>query len=100
MELLEKHLAVMNQVFRMTERREIKGEAPTNEEKIFSIYEAHTDIIVKGKKDAEFGHKINLSTGKSNLASELRDSQRQSGRQHALSTDAESSDCQLWSYAA
>ena len=66
-ELLEKHLVVMNQVFRMTERREIKGEAVANEEKIFSIYEAHTDIIVKGKKDAEFGHKINLSTGKSNL---------------------------------
>lgn len=57
----------MEQVYRMAERREIMGENIANEEKIFSIYEAHTDIIVKGKKDAEFGHKINLSTGKSNL---------------------------------
>ena len=37
------------------------------EEKIFSIYEKHTDIIVKGQREVQFGHKVNLGSGKSNL---------------------------------
>ena len=64
---LEKLLPLMHQVYNMTFRREIKGETVSNNEKIFSIYELHTDIIVKGGRDVEFGHKINLSSGKSNL---------------------------------
>lgn len=64
---LEQILPVMQQVFSMTERKEIKGEAVPNDEKLFSIYEQHTDIIVKGGREVQFGHKINLSTGKSNL---------------------------------
>jgi len=51
----------------MTETREVYGESVPNDEKLFSIYEQHTDIIVKGGREVEFGHKINLSTGKSNL---------------------------------
>lgn len=64
---LEKLLPVMQKVYSMTERREIKGETVPNDEKIFSIYERHTDIIVKGGRQVQFGHKINLVTGKSNL---------------------------------
>ena len=64
---LEQVLPVMQQVFSMTERKEIKGEAVPNDKKLFSIYEQHTDIIVKGGREVQFGHKINLSTGKSNL---------------------------------
>lgn len=37
------------------------------EEKIFSIFEQHTDIIVKGGRDSKFGHKVNLATGNSML---------------------------------
>ena len=51
----------------MVECREIKGEIVTNDKKIFSIYELHTDIIVKGGRKVQFGHKINFTTGKSNL---------------------------------
>lgn len=65
--LLGKILPIMQQVYDMTERREIKGEVVPNNEKIFSIYELHTDIIVKGGRDIQFGHKINLASGKSNL---------------------------------
>ena len=36
-------------------------------EKIFSIFERHTDIIVKGSRNVVFGHKTNLTSGKSNL---------------------------------
>lgn len=54
-------------VYAMTHRHEILGEKAPNEEKLFSIYEEHTDIIVKGGREATFGHKINLATGVSSL---------------------------------
>lgn len=54
-------------VYAMTHRHEILGEKAPNEEKLFSIYEDHTDIIVKGGREATFGHKINLATGVSSL---------------------------------
>ena len=47
--------------------KQIKGESVPNDQKLFSIYEQHTDIIVKGSRDVLFGHKVNLATGKSNL---------------------------------
>jgi IS5 family transposase len=64
---LENLLSLMQQVYRMTQQHEINGKKVSNEQKIFSIYELHTDIIVKGSRDVHFGHKINLSSGKSNL---------------------------------
>jgi len=64
---LEDHLAVMRKVFDITKRKELLGEKVPNNEKVFSIYEAHTDIIVKGGREVHFGHKINLAGGKSNL---------------------------------
>ena len=64
---LEALISVMWTVYMMAERKELLKENVPIEEKIFSIYEQHTDIIVKGKREVEFGHKINLGTGKSNL---------------------------------
>lgn len=64
---LERLLPLMEQVYQMTYLKQIKGEQVSNDKKIFSIYELHTDIIVKGGREVQFGHKINLSTGKSNL---------------------------------
>jgi IS5 family transposase len=58
---------IMEKVYGMTERHEVFKEKVPVEEKIFSIYERHTDIIVKGKRDVQFGHKVQLSGGKSNL---------------------------------
>ncbi len=65
---LEQLLPLMEQVYDMTESKEINGESVPNEEKLFSIYELHTNIIVKGSRKVDpiaigFGHKINLSTG-------------------------------------
>jgi transposase, IS5 family len=51
----------------MTYRKEIGGESVPNDQKLFSIYELHTDIIVKGNRKIKFGHKVNVGTGKSNL---------------------------------
>ena len=64
---LEELLPLMEKVYSMTYRRQILGEAVPNDQKLFSIYERHTDIIVKGGRDVLFGHKVNLTTGKSNL---------------------------------
>ena len=66
-EALKELLTVMEIVYSMTERKEILKEKVSVEVKIFSIYKLHTDIIVKGKRDVQFGHKINLGSGKSNL---------------------------------
>jgi len=51
------------------ERRILKGEEVPAEDKIVSIFEDHTDIIVRGKSNCpvEFGHKILLAAGKSGL---------------------------------
>jgi IS5 family transposase len=64
---IEGLIPVMEKVFRMTERREILKEKVPVDDKLFSIYERHTDIIVKGGREAQFGHKVNLGSGKSNL---------------------------------
>jgi IS5 family transposase len=66
-EELVKLLPLMEKVYRMTERREINGEKVPVTDKLFSIYELHTDIIVKGGREVQFGHKVNLGSGKSNL---------------------------------
>ena len=64
---LEKLLPLMYLVYDISYRKEIQGESVPNDEKIFSIYELHTDIIVKGQRDILFGHKINIASGRSNL---------------------------------
>jgi transposase, IS5 family len=64
---LERLLPLMEQVYEMTYSKEIIKRSVPNDEKIFSIYELHTDIIVKGGREVLFGHKINLASGKSNL---------------------------------
>jgi IS5 family transposase len=66
-EELAKLLGLMEQVYDVTYRKEIKGEKVPSEDKLFSIYEQHTDIIVKGQREVLFGHKVNLAAGKSNL---------------------------------
>jgi len=54
-------------VIDQTERRVFQGEKVPATEKIVSIFEEHTDIIVKGSRDVQYGHKLNLSTGRSGL---------------------------------
>lgn len=60
-------LPIMKQVHKMAYDREILDRKVPNEEKIFSIYERHTDIIVKGQRDSKFGHKVDIGTGASSL---------------------------------
>ncbi len=60
-------LELMLQVYDMAYELQIEGNQVPNEKKLFSIFELHTDIIVKGQREVEFGHKVSLATGSSNL---------------------------------
>lgn len=49
-------------VVTQTHRRVIEGEKVPSTEKIVSLFEPHTDVVVKGFRDVQYGHKINLSS--------------------------------------
>lgn len=67
LESLKNFLPTALRIYDISYRHEILGTRVPNEEKIFSIYEPHTDIIVKGSREVQFGHKVNITTGASNL---------------------------------
>ena len=55
-------------VIAQTQRRVIDGERVPAADKIVSLFEPHTDIIVKGQREVQYGHKLTLSSGASGLA--------------------------------
>lgn len=64
---LERDKAIMLQVIEQTKRRVINGESVPADEKVVSFFECHTDIINKGNRDTQFGHKVFFTTAKSGL---------------------------------
>ena len=58
-------------IIEQAQRRALQGEKVPANEKLFSLFEAHTDIIVKGSRDIQYGHKLNLTSGKSGLILDL-----------------------------
>jgi IS5 family transposase len=54
-------------VYDQTFRRVVQGESVPADQKVFSIFEDHTDIIIKDRRDTYYGHKICLTGGASNL---------------------------------
>ena len=52
-------------------RRVLAGEPVPADEKLVSLFEAHADIIVKGSRVVEYGHKLNLTTGRSGMILDL-----------------------------
>lgn len=64
---LQHYMPLVRQVVCQTQRRVIAGESVPAEEKIVSIFEEHTDIIKKDRRDTYFGHKICVTGGSSNL---------------------------------
>ena len=49
-------------VVTQTQRRVVDGEKVPSSEKLVSLFEPHTDVIVKGFRDVQYGHKINMSS--------------------------------------
>ena len=61
------YLPLIARIIDQSERRVLKGEAVPAGEKLVSLFEPHADIIVKGGREVQYGHKLNLATGKSGL---------------------------------
>jgi IS5 family transposase len=59
---LEHYCQLGDQVIDQARRRVLEGEQVPTEEKIYSIFEPHTDLIKRGKQQTpvEFGHKVFL----------------------------------------
>lgn len=64
---LETIIPLAEKVIDQTTRRVVFDETVPASEKIFSIFEPHTDIIIKDRREKFYGHKICLTGGKSNL---------------------------------
>jgi IS5 family transposase len=57
------HKRVMNQ----TRRRVLRGESVPASEKLVSLFEPHAAVIVKGRREVQYGRKLTLSTGRRGL---------------------------------
>jgi len=64
---VEYYKPLVAKVIDQCERRVFRNEKVPASEKIVSIFEPHTDIIIKSRRGTEYGHKINLTTGRSGL---------------------------------
>jgi IS5 family transposase len=64
---LKGFIALTEKIIDQTTRRVIQGEKVPAAEKVVSLFEPHTDIIVKDRRDTLYGHKVCLSGGPSNL---------------------------------
>lgn len=62
-EQLERAVGILGRVINQTDRRVFKNENVPASEKVVSFFEDHTDIIVKKRRETEFGHKIFLAGG-------------------------------------
>lgn len=66
---LAEQLPVMRQVADVARRREFDGEQVPNGDKVFSIFEPHTELIKRGRRSrpVEFGHKVLLTQSREKL---------------------------------
>jgi transposase, IS5 family len=58
---------LLEKVIYQTTKRVIENRSVPSYKKIVSIFEPHTDIIVKDRRETQFGHKIFITSGKSNM---------------------------------
>lgn len=71
---IEHHCGLGLQVINQARRRVLEQQSVPNEQKIFSIFEPHTDLIKRGKvqKPIEFGHKVFLAESARGLITQYR----------------------------
>jgi IS5 family transposase len=69
-----RYCALGDRVIDQTRRRVLLGEQVPTEEKLYSIFEPHTDLIKRGKvlKPIEFGHKVFLAESGGGLITQYR----------------------------
>jgi IS5 family transposase len=73
MKVLDRLKTVMGLTYRVidqTTRRVMMGENVPAEDKVVSLFEPHTDIIKKDRRETFYGHKVCLTVGQSNLVTD------------------------------
>ncbi len=68
---LRLYVGLAGNVISQTERRVLRGESVPATEKIVSIFEPHTSIIVKDRRETLYGHKICLTAGASGIVTDV-----------------------------
>jgi len=68
------YCGLADRVIDQAHRRVLDGEQVPNEQKLFSIFETHTDLIKRGKilKPVEFGHKVFIAESGKGLITQYR----------------------------
>jgi IS5 family transposase len=64
---VDHYLPLIERVIDQTRRRVFAGEVVPAADKLVSLFEPHADIIVKSRRDVQYGHKLNFVTGKSGM---------------------------------
>jgi IS5 family transposase len=64
---LEQQRDLALRVADQTRRRVLQGENVPAEEKVLSIYEPHTDLVIKRRSKPEYGHKVTFTVGASGM---------------------------------
>jgi IS5 family transposase len=62
---------LIERIIAQSERRVLRGETVPVQEKLVSLFETHADIILKGSREPCYGHKLNLTSGRSGLILDL-----------------------------
>jgi len=68
---LRHYVDLARRVISQTERRVFDDEKVPASEKLVSIFEEHTDVIIKGNRQTLYGHKLFLTTGASGLVTDV-----------------------------
>ena len=71
---IDHYCGLADRVIDQARRRVLDGEQVPNEQKLFSIFETHTDLIKRGKilKPVEFGHKVFIAESGKGLITQYR----------------------------
>jgi len=61
--LLSHYIPIVDKIIDQADKRVFQGVMPAADEKIYSLFEEHTELLIRGKagKPIEFGHKILLA---------------------------------------
>jgi transposase, IS5 family len=104
------YLPLIERILVQSERRVLAGLAVPAGDKLVSLFEPHADIVLKGGREVQYGHKLNLATGKSGLildvvveampASAISSRPRHAACRMSPSTKSAASRSTTWSRAA
>ena len=64
---LNHYIPLIEGVIAQTQRRVCDKQSVPASDKVVSLFEPHTDILVKGSRQVQYGHKLNLVSGRSAL---------------------------------